>query len=269
MGSTPDTCVAVIGNKQGLMIPMNTFEGKHVMKKLLPLIALSCLAQSALAANNINNLNIGQTDFHNLSEDLGSALSYKPVTPSTTLGITGFDIGIDVTQTQLAKSAYLWPTITGSSTSINNLYIPKLYVEKGLPFGFDIGGFYSAVPNSNIKLWGGELRYAILDGGLVTPTIGVRAAYTKLTGVSILSLDTRSVDISISKGIALLTPYAGAGVVWTNSTANGVPTLTGESFSQNKVYAGANLNLGLGNIAAEWDRTGSANSYSIKLGFRF
>ena len=54
------------------------------MKKLLPLFcAIGFLAQPALAANNITALqNLGQSDFNALSEDLGSALSYKPVTPA-------------------------------------------------------------------------------------------------------------------------------------------------------------------------------------------
>ncbi len=240
------------------------------MKKLLPLIALGCLAQPALAANNITNLGaLGQPEFRALSEDLGSALSYKAISPAAPLGVTGFDIGIELTQTQMAKSSQLWNTVTNGGGTVSNLYIPKLHVAKGLPFGIDIAAFYSKVPTTNISLYGAELKYAILDGSLATPAVAIRGAFTKLTGVSQLSLNTKSLDLSISKGFAMLTPYAGVGQVWTNSTANGIPTLTGESFTQSKVFAGANLNLGLTNLAAEWDKTGGARSISMKLGFRF
>ncbi len=242
------------------------------MKKLLPLFcALGCIAQPALAANNnITNLqNLGQAQFRAFSEDLGAALSYKPLAPAAALGVTGFDMGIEVTQTNMAKSSQLWSQITNGGTNVSNLYVPKLHIAKGLPFNIDIGGFYSAIPTTNISLYGVELKYAILPGGIATPAVAIRGAVTKLTGVNQLSLNTKSLDLSISKGFAMFTPYAGVGQVWTNSTANGIPTLNGEQFTQGKVFAGANLNLGFSNLAAEWDKTGGARSLSVKLGFRF
>jgi hypothetical protein len=245
------------------------------MKKFLPLFcAMGFLAQPALAANNINALQkLGQTDFNSLSEDLGSALSYKPVTPAAPLGVTGFDIGLEVTQTNMAKSSQLWGTVTGSGNTLNSLYVPKLHVAKGLPFGLDVALVYSKVPSTNISLIGGELRYAILDGGIALPSVAVRGAFTKLSGVDQLSFNTKSVDISISKGFLMFTPYAGVGKVWVNSTANIASVATGlslsDNFTQNKVFAGANLNLGLLNLAAEVDKTGSARSVTAKLGFRW
>lgn len=234
------------------------------MKKLLVLTCALAFAQPALAGNiNISNLGT-QADFRNVSEDLGSALSYKGVVPAESMGITGFDIGVEVTQTDLAKSASLWNTLTGSDFS--KLYVPKLHVTKGLPLNIDIGAFYSAVPTTDIRLMGGELRWAFIEGGTATPAVAVRGALTKLSGVNQLSLDTKSLDVSISKGFAMLTPYAGVGQVWINSSSN---LFASESFTQNKLFAGANLNLGMTNLALEFDKTGSANSTSFKLGFRF
>ncbi len=240
-----------------------------MIKKLVPLVALGFLAQPALAANNLTNLGaLSQSQFRNLSEDLGSALSYKPITPAAPLGITGFDIGVEVTQTNMAKSAPLWNIATNGGGTVNDLYVPKVHVAKGLPFGIDVAGFYSKVPTTNISLYGAELRYALLDGGVAMPAVAIRGAFTKLAGVNALSFNTKSLDLSISKGFAMFTPYAGVGQVWTSSTANGT-TLAAESFSQNKVFVGANLNLLVTNLAVEWDKTGAARSLSAKIGFRF
>jgi hypothetical protein len=238
------------------------------MKKNLSLLCvLGCFTQPVWAANNINLTNFfgaaAQADFKAFSEDLGSALSYKPITPPTPLGVTGFDIGLEVTSTKMRNLAQA----TGSS--MTDLVVPKLHVYKGLPLNFDIGAFYSSVPTTNIKLYGGELRYAILEGGVALPAVGIRGALTKLSGVSQLDLTTKSLDMSISKGFAIFTPYAGVGTVWVDSTPNGVPPLVKESFRQNKVYVGGNLNFGLVNFAMEYDKTGSAPSYSAKVGFRF
>ncbi len=238
------------------------------MKKLLPLFcALFCVTQPVHAANISTLEALAQPAFKALSEDLGSALSYKPVTPAEPLGVTGFDIGLVVSSTDMGKSAAAWGTATGGD-SISKLIIPKLHIAKGLPFGLDVAAFYSKIPTTNISLFGAELRYSIWEGGIAMPALAVRGAYTKLSGVDQLALDTKSLDISISKGFAMFTPYVGVGNVWVNSTPN-AGTLTDESFTQSKVFFGGNLNFGLFNLALEGDKTGSAKSTSLKMGFRF
>jgi hypothetical protein len=239
------------------------------MKKSISLLCiLGCCAQPVWATDISTLGALAQSGFKLFSEDLGSALSYKAVTPPAPLGVTGFDLGLEVTSTKMQNSA-LWTTATNGGSALNSLIVPKLHVFKGLPLNIDVGAFYSAIPTTNIKLYGGELRYAILEGGVALPAVGIRGALTKLSGVSQLDLSTKSLDVSVSKGFAMFTPYAGAGSVWVDSTPNGVPPLVKESFRQNKFFAGGNLNFGLVNFALEFDKTGSAPSYSAKLGFRF
>lgn len=234
-------------------------------------IALTALlvstAGAAQAATNLDSVYIlNQSEFRLLSEDLGAALSYKAVIPAEPLGITGFDISLEGSSTKLENSGiYKKATSNGSS---GTLVVPKLHVHKGLPLGIDVGAFYSAIPNSNIKLWGAELRYALLKGGVTTPAVGLRGSYTKLQGVNQLAFDTKGVDISVSKGFTLVTPYAGLGKVWVSSTPVSGYGLVGEDFSYSKVFAGVNVNFGLVNIALETDKTGKATSYSVKFGWR-
>lgn len=233
------------------------------------LLSTAVLALPVRAASDIDSLiGIGQANFRLLSEDLGAALSYKPLIPAEPLGITGFDLGIEVSATKLANPA-AFNTAT-SSGSVDTLYLPKLHVHKGLPFGFDIGASYAAVPDSNIKVWGAEVRYAILKGSTATPALAVRGSYSALEGVDQLKLTTTGVDLSISKGFALFTPYAGIGKVWVRSTPDAsVPLLVEESFNLNKIFVGVNMNLAVINIAVEGDKTGDATSYGIKFGWRF
>jgi hypothetical protein len=233
------------------------------------LLSTAALALPVRAATNIDSLTlIGQSDFRLLSEDLGAALSYKALIPSEPLGTTGFDLGIEFSSTKLQNTAVFNRVVSGSS--IDSLVLPKLHVHKGLPFGFDIGASYAAVPDSNIKVWGAEVRYAIIKGGATTPAVGVRGSYSALEGVSQLKLNTTGVDVSISKGFAMFTPYAGIGKVWVRSTPDAsVPLLIEEDFSLSKIFVGANLNLAVVNIAVEGDKTGDATSYGIKFGWRF
>jgi hypothetical protein len=234
------------------------------------LVAVSLLAVSLpVAAADINQIQtLTQDDFHKLSQDLGAALSYKPLTPTAPLGLTGFDVGVAVTATSLKNSAVLQKAGAGDHST---LPVPSLRVHKGLPLGLDVGVMVGAVPGTNVRLYGGELRYAIVPGGAAMPAIGVRGSYTKLAGVDQLDFNTKGLDLSISKGFLMFTPYAGIGKVWVASAPKNIPssTPTKESLSLNKVFVGINMNFGLTNLAFEGDRTGEATSYGAKLGFRF
>jgi len=238
------------------------------LKRDLVIASLFAVSLPVVAADINQIQTLTQDDFHKLSQDLGAALSYKPLTPTAPLGITGFDLGLAVTATSIKNSEALKNAGAGDHST---LPVPSLRLHKGLPFGLDVGVMVGAVPGTNVRLYGGELRYAIVSGGAATPAIGIRGSYTKLTGVDQLDFNTKGVDLSISKGFVMFTPYAGIGKVWVASTPKDLPTATPtkESLSLNKVFVGVNLNFGLTNLAFEGDRTGEAVSYGAKLGFRF
>ena len=238
---------------------------KRALTALTVLLAAAGTAQADTTIDQLNLLN--QQEFRQLSEDMTAAGSYKGVIPATPLVITGFDIGVEVTGTKLAhKDA--WELAT-SGTVPDTVYVPKLHLHKGLPLGFDVGAFYSSVPSSNIKLWGAEVRYAILGGGVAQPALGLRATYSKVTGVDELDFHTTGLELLISKGLTIFTPYAGVGEVWTTSEPVGIPTIQKEEFTSGKYFIGGDINFALLNFALEADKTGGTTSYSAKLGFRF
>lgn len=239
-------------------------------RRLLTLSALglTALSPQVHAATNLDNIQaLAQNEFRLLSEDLAAILSYKPLSPAAPLGTTGFDLGLEVSDTKLANPQIF--DIATSGNGLSSVPLVKAEIQKGLPFGIDIGATYSGVPNSNIKLLGAELRYAIIAGGPATPAVALRASYTSLQGVNQLDFKTTGLDISISKGFAFVTPYAGLGEVWANSTPNGIPALSKENFSLTKYFVGINANFGIVNIAIEGDKTGDATSYGAKFGLRF
>src|SRR5438552_15478397 len=213
------------------------------LKRGLVVVCLLALSLPAVAGDINQIQKLGQTGFRELSEDLGAALSYKPLTPTAPLGITGFDLGIAATSTKLQNSSVFNTAGGGDHSSV---IVPSLRLNKGLPFGIDLGVMYSSVPSTNIKLYGGELRYAIVPGGVAMPAIGVRGSYTKLTGVDQLDFDTKGLDLSISKGFLMFTPYGGIGKVWATSTPNVTPNpnnLSKESRSLNEVFVGITMNF--------------------------
>jgi len=246
------------------------------MKKLIPLLCLMAGFSQSAAASDFSALSLlSQAEFQTLSEDFGSAMSYKPVSPTAPLGggliPVGIDIGIEATSTDISKSGAILLKATNNAVDIKSMIIPKLHIAVGIPFGIDVAAFTSVVPSTSIKLTGAELRVALLKGGVAYPSIGIRGAMTKMSGVDELAFDTKSIDLSISKGFLMLTPYAGVGQVWVNSKASvaGTDGALDTSFTQSKVFVGANLNLGITNFALEGDKTGGTTSYSFKMGFRW
>lgn len=208
---------------------------------------------------------VAQGEFRAIAEDLGAAFSYKGVTPATALGISGFDVGVEVTDTRLENSsAFRLAGADGRS----HLTIPKLHVHKGLFGGLDIGAFIGGSSEISATLYGAELRYAILDDGLATPALGLRVSGTKASGLGDLDVATGALDLVASKKFALVTPYAGAGGVRVQSRVRG-SALAEERFNKGRVFAGVNLNLLAANLAFEAEKMGDNTSLSAKVGFRF
>ena len=229
--------------------------------------AAAVLAASAHAADfNAIGL-LSQAEFRAFSEDVASAVSYKGMIPSEGLGITGFDLGVSASATEVAHRATLSKAAGGASIP-KAVPIVAVRAVKGLPFDIDIGVVSMSLPDTNVRATGGELRWAFVGGNTVLPAVALRVSGTSLSGVSQLKMRTLSGDISISKGFAFLTPYAGVGSVEVKSSAPGT-TLREENFRQSKVFAGLNIALTPLALVVEADRTGDATSYGIKLALRW
>ncbi len=223
----------------------------------------------AHAAQDIDNLgSLGQTDFKLLSKDLGSALGARALSSGEPPGLTGFDIGLSVTGSGL-KHPEIWQSATTSADAPGTLLTPRLQVSKGLPAGFDIGAFIGAVPDTTIHLLGGELGYSIATGHLASPSLSVRGTFSRLAGVDQLDLDTTGVELSISQGVSVFTPYAGVGRIWTDSEPAVSTGLTRETLQQNRYFLGTDVNFLLFRLSLEIDETDAVTSYSSKLGVRF
>lgn len=250
-----------------------------MMKRIFVLCAAVVLVAGAAAAKDIRfAAGLAQAEFKELSKEAGAALNYKNMAPAAPLGLTGFDIGVEATAIDIRDKTVYWQTAFEGDAP-EYLVIPRVRVRKGLPFGIDIGAMYSFVPDSNVKLYGGEISKAILSGTAATPALSVRGTYTKLDGVDDLDLQTVGVDASISKGFLIITPYVGAGAVYVMSEAKGQLVqesladfgivLKEEKFWQPRVFGGLELKpLPLFRLLAEAEYNERPN-YSLKLSIGF
>jgi len=239
----------------------------HKLQILFFMLVSFALPPCVLAANYDINIpvDLEQTIFADLVKDLGAVISYRAIAPAEPLGELGIVLGVDVTATSMETNA-LDQVTNGNAPS--TVYAPKIHVHKGLPMNIELGAVYSIVPDSNIRYFGAEIRYAFLKGGVGLPALAMSGTYSVLTGVDYLDLSSAGLELTLSKRFAIFTPYAGVGGVWFGGDSEH-GNLSSESFTEIKYLLGFNINFGLVNLAAEWDKTGDNNSYSGKLGFRF
>lgn len=247
------------------------------MKKFLLAILFVLITFSiSLAIDDIKfSLGMTQSTFRDFSKELAVATSFKPLAPAEPLGITGFDIGVEVTALNISDGA--WKNAVEDRDAPSYIFIPKIRAIKGLPLGFDIGAFYSQVPDTNIKLYGGEVKYSILEGSTVMPAVALRGSYTQLSGVSELDFKTYGIDASISKGFLMITPYGGVGLNRFESSPRGYASssfplglgLKEEKKTYYKAFVGARLTLVLLSITGEIELNEFKPVYSLKGAITF
>lgn len=248
----------------------NSDHGGNNMKRALLLVLFVLLVATEAMAWDLNfNTSTTQSAFKDVSKEVGSAFAYRNLAPAAPLGITGFDVAAQASFISIKDDSGYWKAATNDAPSF--IGFPTLRVRKGLPLGIDIGAMYSYVIDSNIKLYGVEVSKAILEGGIASPALGVRGTWTKLAGVNDLDLQTAGIDATISKGFLILTPYAGAGMLYIDSKPTGSigSVVKSESFWQPRGFVGLKFSpLPLIGFTGEVEYA-ARPIYSLKAGLSF
>ncbi len=241
----------------------------HTLRRLAAVAAVATVAGlgNAHAADFDTIGLLNQAEFRAFSEDLAAAVSYKGMIPSEGLGITGFDLGLSAGATAVAHRDVLRKAAGGGSVP-EQVPVVGARLVKGLPFDIDIGVVGLSLPGTNVEALGGELRWAFIGGNTVVPAVALRLSTMSVSGVEGLKMRTSGADLSISKGFALFTPYAGVGLVDVRSSAPG-STLGDENYRLNKTFVGLNIALTPLALVLEADRTGGATSYGVKVAVRW
>jgi hypothetical protein len=204
-----------------------------------------------------------QSNFHDLSKEIGLAVSTIPLEPASPLGLFRFDVGVEASFVSIHNKEPYWTEVASNPPA--TLVVPKIHGNLGLPAGIDIGVIYASVPDSNISLIGGDIKFAILEGSPLTPAVALRGSYSKLNGVTDMNLNTEGVDLSISKGFGPFTPYLGIGeTIIQSSVTNPALGLNSESASSFKGFVGAKISLFLLSLTGEAD-FGDIPIYSVRL----
>lgn len=250
------------------------------MKKILFVLLASCVGFSANL--DITTLSAVQNEnIKSIIEFFALGADYKAVHYATPEGLLlGLDLGIETTAIQLPAKTKDALTLMGNSTANvpSMIPLPRLNITKGLPFGFDLGAslFKMKVRGIDILNYGGSLKFAFFDGGVIMPAVAIRGTFNKGKYFNRIKTQTLGIELLVSKNLIILEPFGGIGYQSgkgeIDSTGIALPTAitldTKQTVSQVRAFVGATLKLGFLNLAAEAD-FGKIQTYSGKLSLNF
>lgn len=239
------------------------------MKKLI-VIALLLICSSAFAEIDLQS-SMTNSEFKSLVSDLGMIVTPTLDSPAEPLGITGFDIAVEGQLTDIDQNSNHWKHAVSDSDPSGMVGATRIHVQKGLPFGVDLGASVTTGSNVGFTAVTLEGKYAILEGSVITPAISTRLAYTHVSGMNDIKMQTGLAGIYISKGILMLTPYAGFEDIYTVASENS-DKVNLRDVDKNNVRGLVGLQVSpfpFMVINGEVARTGEVYQYSAKVGIRF
>lgn len=233
------------------------------MKKIILIIVAILMYVTASYAGDINASDIDTSaELSDITKEVGHAISIPAMEGADPLGLLiGINVAVEASSYKVEEA--------GDLLDDENILMLRAHVQKGLPFGIDIGAEYMKDYNSNIEAMGGEVRWAIIEDGIATPAVGLRGTYSALTSVDKLSIKTYGGYAQVSKSvIKILTPYAGVGylISYGDVEDSGLDTARQEN---KEFFAGVKLNILLLKVTAQADVTNDNNMYTLKVGLGF
>lgn len=180
-----------------------------------------------------------QAAFEQLTIVLAQVVAAPLLEPVTTSGPRGFDLAVETTVADLDRRADALRRGTEGDGPLtcdgrNEKVKPAMFgnrfrFSKGLPLGLSLGASVGRLHDVGLVLVGASLKLALLEEVLAgkLPDLAVRAALTRALGEGELALYATSFDAVVSKrwvvaDRVMLSPFSGAGVVWTRASTSTV-----------------------------------------------
>lgn len=241
------------------------------MRRRLELLVLLLALFAALPAQGWEvSRDATLEDFQAFHSRFSSGAYFYPRHGAAPLGLVGFEVYADATYDgDFDDEPFNDTAIDGDFTG-GFLSVGRIGVRKGLPWGVDLGLSYGQALEGDVKLLSAEIQYAILKGGLVKPALSIRVTGSQSMDSEAYDLDQYGAEVYLSKGFAVLTPYVGAGLVYSKGTLDRGSLLPGfeEDETRGVIYGGVTLNLLLPKITVEIEKAEVVQG-AVRVGIGF
>lgn len=215
-------------------------------------------------ARNLQLRDIRQREFANLAIEFGFAIAEPILAPAETLGVAGFDLGVEFSFVNIPENSTHWRKAVEDGRPDDYLMITRIRLRKGLPFSFEIEGTIGFIHNHSGVLAGFGLKWALNEGLTYFPDIGFRLSVNRLFGSRDLDLVTGTADFWMSKqfsvvGMFTITPYAGYSLVFVRASSQ-VLDPTPLNFGDNEDGSTGSSNFVFKPVPNEENPTGTLGS---------
>jgi hypothetical protein len=165
-----------------------------------------------------------RTLYTSLMSELGVVMAPRFLSPSDTLGYSGFQVAFETGFTQISDKSEFWKK---GVENVSGGFLPTLsvFARKGiwLPLpAFEIGAGATKLVGANMFAVQAYAKFALHEGfhDWPIPSLAFRGAVSRVAGSPQVDLTVVSIDASVSKsfglgGTAKLDPYLGADVILT------------------------------------------------------
>jgi hypothetical protein len=241
---------------------------RTVLAALALLLSLAALLARPAAAWDIRG-DAPAEDFRDFHHRFSLAVYDYPRHGAAPLGLTGFDVYADAAVDRgFADEDFARTVIDGDMTG-DALTFARVGARKGLPGGINLGLSYGRALQGDVKLLSAELQYALLKGSVLSPALSVRLTGSRTVDAGTYDLDQYGAELLFSKGFTVLTPYVGAGFVYSDgSLKRPAGGNLSDDFTQTVVYGGVTLNLLLPKITVEVEKADQVQgAVRVAIGF--
>ena len=231
-------------------------------------VVVAVLAAMAAAGARAGDIRFGTGfspgDLSTMVDVVSDAVVFPNLGPAEPTGLVGFEVLAAAGGPRADTGSHWWKNGVSGDTTLGVLNGSRIIVRKGLPLRFDVGVQSGEVLGQ--RFWGVEGRWALLEGGVVSPALALRASHSWLDGPLDLKVD--EAQLVLSKGFAMLTPYAAVGYRRGEGRAT-IGDLVARRYAvtESRATAAAGVRLGLPvfRVVAEV-RRGAETGYFIGVG---
>lgn len=229
-----------------------------------------------------------QGAFADLSREYAMALGNKLLAPAETLGVNGFDLGIQFGLTNINEDKAYWQRGVEDEAPPSMLVSTHIDMRKGLPYSLEVGATASYLFDSELFAFGGMIKFAPNEAIEDLPVdLAVKASVMRTLGSTQLKLTTFGLDAIISRsfgvaGAVNIGPYmayspmfvfARSGVIDSTPGSQEAPTenfvFGGEDFVIHRFIVGTRFLFGAFNFTPELQLAQAIQSYAFNVGVDF
>lgn len=191
-------------------------------------IEFNRLGTATVEGNDVS-VRLNQVHFDNVVRDLGVAMAPKFMGPASTLGSLGFEVGFELSWTDINETSAYWKNAVDSPDS--TLQTMQIHLRKGLPFSLEVGGTITHLFNSELWGVGLDVKFALLEGFRSLPDFAIRGNIHTILGANDINILLSGGDAVLSKefgigGVLRVAPYVGYNLIYIHGSSHAITFFT-------------------------------------------